>query len=596
MAPRDPNPRTIIPPAGAKTTCPARIIPGSLYLFTHPARQFTNPVRAHFSRRYRTPGPFGAALFLFDALAAALVLALAVTLASLVLLPPPVPLRVLVEASAQEIRAADLVGFTIHYENRGKRPLENASLAIALPDAFRVTMLEANGVADAAATPLAEHGVIPLGTVGPGGNGTVRVAGYMLQSENATNDLRLTATLTGTQRDGQTVQSVSEAVVRVTGSVLKLRWAGAPYAATVADRNPVYVLVADNGGSATVGEVSIVVDCLPLYPYDCPSWTGALSPGESRVIGEHTYLSSKIGPRAEMVSVVGGKIHGLTAAIAEVGTSEDGPWVKEFTAQAEGKGITATVHIGTTGPAIRGGAVRLFPLPVSAVDAYVLSEDTEWEGIPTGSFDLDTDQSKDIAFWIPLKADASVLEMTVRAVVSGCVSNACVWSSSERVAVQPAAPTIAAELRYYSEEGEQLGRGPLPPRVAEKTEYWIVVRAEPGLITRDTELRVELGDHVTYAGKFSASTSGSPRVVGNALVWRPDSVSGDGAFTFAAALAFRPTVDQVGSEAMIVKGVTLAGTDAAGVSTEIISGTLATDVPADFRAAEKGTRVSAALE
>ena len=592
----------IVPPAGAKTTCPGRILPGSLHLFTHPVQRITGPMHAHFTRRYKRPGPFGAALFLFDALAAALVLALVVILASFVLAPgTAAPVRLSVSASDTEARAAETVGFVVSYENRGKLPLENASLAISLPDGFRTTSLEADSAMNTVIEPLTAHGVIPLGTIGPGGNGTVRVAGYMLQPADAVSDLKLIATFTGVQKEGQTIQTVSEAVVRTSGSALQLRWAGVgePSGGLVAGTDPIKTLVVENAGAATVDGLHLAVG--DASDRSIKDHLFALGPHEIKVIGEYdprTYGARLYVVRpAEWENVL---LAGLDPQ-EQLGAA-DGPRVEILYAKVVGANmVDVLARITSTGPALDRGGLRVFPQPWSAVDLTEFAPDPTLEayGLPAGEFSVASGTPTETRlFRFSLKPDADTSALTMRAVASACVvsTDQCAWSSSERVAVQPASPTLAAELRYYTEEGEQLGRGPLPPRVAEKTEYWVVVRAAPGDITRGVELRLDMGSNVTYADKFSASVSGVPQQVGNVLVWRPDIIANDGAFTFAAALAFRPTADQVDTEAVIVRSVRLLGKDADGAQTEVSTGYLATDVPADTRAAEKGTRVTEALE
>lgn len=592
----------IVPPAGAKTTCPARILPGSIFLFTHPVQRITGPMRAHFTRRYKRPGPFGAALFLFDAFAAALVLALVVILASFVLAPgAAAPVRLSVSASDEHIRAADTIGFVVRYENRGKLPLENSSLAISLPDGFRTTSLEAQGTVNATVEPLTEHGVIPLGTIGPGGNGTVRVAGYMLQPADAVSDLKLIATLTGAQKEGQTVQSVSEATVRVSGSALELRWAGIaePSGDLVAGTDPIKTLVVENTGTAAVDGLSLAVGDAPDRSIE--DYLLALGPHEIKVIGE--YDPRMHGARlyvvrpAEWENVL---LAGLDPQ-EQLGAA-DGPRVEILYTKVVGVNmVDVLARITSTGLALDRGGWSVFPQPWSAVDLTEFAPDPALEayGLPAGGFSVASGTPTETRlFRFSLKPDADISALTMRAVASACVvaTDQCAWSSSERVAVQAASPTLVAELRYYTEEGEQLGRGPLPSRVAEKTEYWVVVRAAPGAIARGVELRLDMESNVTYADKFSASVSGVPQQVGNVLVWRPDIIADDGAFTFAAALAFRPTADQVDTEAVIVRRVRLLGKDVDGTQTEVTTGYLATDVPADTRAAEKGTRVGKALE
>ncbi|TAK04906.1 hypothetical protein EPO33_02815 [Patescibacteria group bacterium] len=584
-------PRTIVPLAGAKKTRPTRIVPGSLHLFTHPAQRITAPVRAHFARRYNRPGSFGAALFLFDALAAALVLALAVTLGSFVLAPGAVaPVRLSVTASDAEVRAADTVGFVVHYENRGKLPLENASLAISLPDGFRTTSLEAERATDAAVEPLTAHGVIPLGTVGPGGNGTVRVSGYVLVGHDT--DAVLEATLTGTPSGRPPVQEKGSSQIRIAGTALRL---GVPEIADahIAAPGSVRPVLFTNDSANAIDSLHLVI----------------AHGNEQRVFVDREFsagaqesivLEELAAEEDWLISISDAKRP--VSILQELGMSAATAWnelrISRFEPGLGDHGLEVVVGVASGDHRIDWGSLRVFPEPWDMVDPTALPGGSRIEGVPADArFTLEPNDSYETVVRVPLRPEADPKLMTVRAIAYGAGTGERVgFVSTERVGIQAAAPTLAAELRYYTEEGEQLGRGPLPPRVDEKTEYWVVVRAEPGLIMQDTELRVDLGGNVTYAGKFSASVSGVPRQVGNALVWRPDVIAGDGAFTFAAALAFRPTTDQIDAEAVIVRSVRLSGQDAEGAPTEATTGYLATDVPADTRAAEKGTRVSGALE
>lgn len=74
----------------------------------------------------------------------------------------------------------------------------------------------------------------------------------------------------------------------------------------------------------------------------------------------------------------------------------------------------------------------------------------------------------------------------------------------------PFAPdlTVEAEVRYYTPEGDQLGRGPLPPRVGEITKYWLILTAQPnaGTLTNPL-LSLRLAPHVSFTGKYHTDGS-----------------------------------------------------------------------------------------
>ncbi len=593
--------RRIIPLSGNSKTCPARILPGSLHLFTHPAQAVLGPIRARFEERYRRPDRFAAALVGFDAFAAALVLALAVILGSFVLAPgTAAPIRLTVAASAAEARSGDLIGFSVRYENRGKQPLANAQLALALPDDFHVTSLDMPGTG---VEPLTAHNAIALGTIPPGGNGTVRVAGYVLQPEKAVADLRLHGTLTGTP-GGEPIQSSSDATVHISGSALQLRWAGAPALRATVGGELMRMLAVTNDGAVDIKGLQVNM----MGAMGISKMLLDVKAGQTSVVDEYQMpLPPNLGVPWKAWLTEPPRVteeDALVFSSVDNDRTDIGPRVEITRAELAGDAIDVHARITSTGPALDRGELRLFPQPWSAVDASKLPADAEAEGIPVGSFTVASGTPSEVVFRIPFAAATSTDGLTVRAVASACVVAAddCAWSSSARVAVRPQAISLTGELRYYTEEGEQLGRGPLPPRVEEKTEYWIVFHVNTfGRRMENAELRVPLGNGVVWSGKQSTSLPGAsvPVVSGGSVVWRLGviaSPAGETA-TVALGLALRPTVDQVDSEPTVAAEALISGRDAAnGETVSAQVGPFTTAVPFDVRAAAKGTRIAPALQ
>ncbi|MBI5731812.1 MAG: hypothetical protein HY982_00430 [Candidatus Magasanikbacteria bacterium] len=61
---------------------------------------------------------------------------------------------------------------------------------------------------------------------------------------------------------------------------------------------------------------------------------------------------------------------------------------------------------------------------------------------------------------------------------------------------------LHAEARYFTEEGDQLGRGPLPPETGKTTKYWIswFVTSFPNAV-KDLTIRGRLAEGVSWTGK-----------------------------------------------------------------------------------------------
>ncbi len=113
---------------------------------------------------------------------------------------------------------------------------------------------------------------------------------------------------------------------------------------------------------------------------------------------------------------------------------------------------------------------------------------------------------------------------------------------------------FAVEARYFSAIGDQLGIGPLPPKIGEVTSYWIVWTVGPV----ESELRLllmssTLPANVRATGKFASQFGGTFSTNGKTVSWTVPSVPVTGAAaTFAFEIAFTPTKNQIGTMARLI--------------------------------------------
>jgi hypothetical protein len=121
---------------------------------------------------------------------------------------------------------------------------------------------------------------------------------------------------------------------------------------------------------------------------------------------------------------------------------------------------------------------------------------------------------------------------------------------------------IEAYARYWSAEGEQLGRGPLPPKVGQTTKYqifWLLKRTVVPL----TEVVVEgeLGDNVSWTG-FVPLQTGNVYFdsLTRKIIWKvgrlesqEETMSETKGIVFEVAL--KPDLSQVGKEADLIKEI-----------------------------------------
>ncbi len=149
-----------------------------------------------------------------------------------------------------------------------------------------------------------------------------------------------------------------------------------------------------------------------------------------------------------------------------------------------------------------------------------------------------------------------------------------------------------AHVRYYADNGEQLGYGPLPPKVGEETVYHVVWRLENSIHeVEHIVASVQLPSGVSWknvyevsAGevKFSAST--------NELTWTLNRLPVDvPSATLEFELGLRPTASQIGEIASLTKKITMTAKDSVtGGSIIQTALPLTTGVDRDKEASDKG--------
>ncbi len=132
--------------------------------------------------------------------------------------------------------------------------------------------------------------------------------------------------------------------------------------------------------------------------------------------------------------------------------------------------------------------------------------------------------------------------------------------------------------RYYSAEGDQIGRGPLPPRVGETTKYWVFVHLTNQLhVLNDVVMTATLPTGVDWTGRKSMTEGRSlDYALATRLVrWELDSMA-DYKTDFARAnygiafeVAVTPMADQAGDVLLLLEQIEVQGRDA--VTGEILS-------------------------
>lgn len=123
---------------------------------------------------------------------------------------------------------------------------------------------------------------------------------------------------------------------------------------------------------------------------------------------------------------------------------------------------------------------------------------------------------------------------------------------------------VSGEARYYTADGDQLGRGPLPPQVGKQTKYAILLRAANSVgDAENVRLTATLPNGIEWTGKTSVSRgqeitydAGTRR-----LTWSARTFPALAELSTFIEVGFTPTETQHGQTVPLLQNITIEGTD-----------------------------------
>ncbi len=123
---------------------------------------------------------------------------------------------------------------------------------------------------------------------------------------------------------------------------------------------------------------------------------------------------------------------------------------------------------------------------------------------------------------------------------------------------------LSSEARYYSNEGDQLGRGPLPPQVGETTKYWIFVRSNNTTNpVSNAVFSATLAGGVTFTGKQSVSIGPGLTFneANNTINWNYRELPPNSQTGLYFEVAVTPSPEQIGKNINLVKDIKFTASD-----------------------------------
>lgn len=123
---------------------------------------------------------------------------------------------------------------------------------------------------------------------------------------------------------------------------------------------------------------------------------------------------------------------------------------------------------------------------------------------------------------------------------------------------------IDTEARYYTAEGDQLGRGAIPPTVGKNTKYWVFVKiANTSNALEDATFSTSLPEGVEFSGK--QSTTIGPQLLYNALnrsiSWQYYTLPANSQTGLYFEVSVTPNQSQTGKNLQLTNSLNFSATD-----------------------------------
>lgn len=528
-----------------------------------------------FSRRYAGAYRRARILFTFDLALIAIMLAVGTTgLVWYLRKPQPNIVQVSFEAQPKEIRIGDLLDLTVSYANRSKKQtFDEARAEVELPPDFEI-----HGDPISVNTEIGSLN-FPLGTLKPGAQGSFAIRGVpwgaLHDTQRMTVRLHLKDAKTGKVKEEITpfVFALNKSALEITLEASSLLFKGEIVEGLVRVKNT---------GARALTKIEVrerfdaQIKNLTQVPYQ-RAWTfDALAPGEERIIDFVALLDLRAPSPAKFAleGMLKGKSQGAQTherTLADPGVTLSFSF--DDNSPSPGDTVTAKATVSASRN-LKGAFLALRSNPFISTPE-VLS----WT---LGDLKAGETVTKSGTFKIRDSIEVSAFGEEKRLILKTFPHLVFAYEGS----VQRPAGTVAiagdkretkigtrARLlpfaRYFTEDGDQLGRGPLPPQVGKTTKYWVFWN-----ITNSTneikDVRVQgvLPPNVEWTGKMSASEGDAPiydpktRTVSWRVLAIP-AVPSERCPCVGASfeVALTPTFEDAGKSPLLMSGITLAATD-----------------------------------
>lgn len=575
------------------------------HLFHAPHRWFfallLSPIHAaelHYQKRYHLQFAHARKLFLFDLSLIALIVGLISITAYWFWYDPTISEKINISitphrhetpgVTAERIQSGEHISFVIEYQNNSGQNLENATLRLHAPDYYEIeTVVPTKQYVSSTFT-------FNLGTISRHSQGMVEISGMFYNEPDKEDHFIAELTYLPSERK-QTENRLGATFLYARGSVLQttLELPNRLPASSVTTST----LVLYNSYHHDLPRIVVPfpTGTVSVKPLSKPT-DGVVSANEWRLerlpagatarlpVSVQTYNLAADTGTVSITPYIFPTTVGIrqatlqkTWAVAKPKVTIGSAWEKTNAAAGSSQKLTVTLH--NLGTETIQNLILTIPLGAN-VDATRWST-TNSGGVANGVatitrahdarlVELQPGKEITLNFFVPIKNWPTgtintklLLPIHLRAQIAGITSE----FNNETLAPELPLGTalrVSGEARYYTAEGDQLGRGPLPPLVGKQTKYALLLHVVNSIAdAENVRLTATIPNGIEWTGKTSVSRgqeiSYDPRT--RRISWSMRTFPALSELSAFVEVGFTPTETLRGQTVPLLQNIIVEGTD-----------------------------------
>lgn len=490
-----------------------------------------------------------------------------------------------IDSSSGRIRSGEQISYLVEYENNSDDGLFDAQIQIMKPTGLNITNAEPTVDFDS------EKLVFQLGDIMPGESGYVSFDGTIYGIPNA--EKPITAILSFLKGESDQIFKVHNSLINILRESILISTIEAKDNLLSTGVSNITFFVKNDGG-VTINNIEntiespngteLVGESLNKISNTKYTWTiDSLTIGQEKKLD--VSLSSNLHPKTTKAELsITPSIHTDNDSFSQVKTIHDfhvlrpsiemaGKWDNN-TAKA-GSTQKLNLTISNNGDVPVSNIHIILPINSTIINVTKLRQ-LNSGSIGNGKFiinptnntslaKLESGSSIEYTIQIPIKKlplANSISSLILNPSVSAQIVEAGNDIFEKNITLSELKikqdPRLTATIKYYTPEGDQLGRGPLPPTVGEKTKYWAVIYIQnAGNKLRDISFSANLPSNVSWTEKNSVSHGSEPvyKEEDRSIHWSLNSLAGLDTIGLFFELALKPLDSDRGTTPNILENI-----------------------------------------